>query len=354
MPLLHAHLTRRNLLAKSLAAGAAGWAGGFRAPAGQSTGEPPDDGRALIAITLDLEMSMNFPTWEQTEWNYRKGDLDEASKAYTVAAAKRVKAAGGIVHCFAVGRVFEQENVDWLKGLLAEGHRVGNHTYDHVNVKATRPEQLQFRFNRAPWLIRGKSPQQAILDNIRMSADAMETRLGQPPAGFRTPGGFPDGLSDRPDVQNLLISMGYDWVSSKYPKHSVGTAGQPPGPEVYRNIIESQAAAQPFVYPSGLVEIPMSPVSDILAFRTGRWKLEWFLESTRRAVNWAIEKRAVFDFLSHPSALGVVDPEFRAIDLICQAVQEARSRAAIVALNAIAERTRRRAEPVRGAGGVGR
>lgn len=344
MPLLYAHLTRRKMLAKSLAAAGAVCCGdGFGAQAVHSTEESPDDDRALIAVTLDLEMSMNFPTWEQTEWNYRKGDLDEASKKYTVAVAKRVKAAGGIIHCFVVGRVFEQENVDWLKGLLADGHRLGNHTYDHINVKATRQEQLQFRFNRAPWLIRGKSPQQVIIENIRMSADAMETRLGQPPTGFRTPGGFPNGLADRPDLQNLLISMGYDWVSSKYPMHSVGTAGQQPGPEVYNNIIEMQAAAQPFVYPSGLVEIPMNPTSDIFAFRTGRWKLEWFLESTRRAVDWAIRKRAVFDFLSHPSALGVVDPEFRAVDLICLAVRDAGPRAAIVGLDAIAERARRRA-----------
>ena len=35
--------------------------------------------------------------------------------------------------------------------------------------------------------------------------------------------------------------------------------------------VSAQAQAQPFVYPSGLVEVPMSPVSDVTAMRSGRW-----------------------------------------------------------------------------------
>src|SRR5260221_12948185 len=90
--------------------------------------------KALIAISFDLEMSRNFPTWEQTHWDYEKGNLDEATKKYTVEACRRVKAAGGVLHCFAVGRVFEQENVSWLRYIAKAGHPIGNHTYDHVNV----------------------------------------------------------------------------------------------------------------------------------------------------------------------------------------------------------------------------
>ena len=118
---------------------------------------PP--GKALIAITLDLEMSRNFPTWDQTHWDYEKGSLDEQTKKYAVEAAKRVKAHGGRLHFFAVGRVFEQANVDWLKQLAQAGHPIGNHTYDHVNVKARKQEEIQFRFNRSPWLIEGKRPE---------------------------------------------------------------------------------------------------------------------------------------------------------------------------------------------------
>ncbi len=82
----------------------------------------------------------------------------------------------------------------------------------------------------------------------------------------------------------------------------------------------------------------MSPISDIGAFRTGRWKLEWFLEAIRRGVAWAIEQRAAFDFLAHPSCLYVTDPKFQAIELICQMVDEAGDRAEIVDLHALARR----------------
>src|SRR4051812_49477953 len=36
--------------------------------------------KAQIAITLDLEMARNFPNWEDTHWDYEKGNLNEAAK----------------------------------------------------------------------------------------------------------------------------------------------------------------------------------------------------------------------------------------------------------------------------------
>ena len=60
------------------------------------------------------------------------------------------------------------------------------------------------------------------------------------------------------------------------------------------------------------------------------------------AVEWAIDKRAVFDFLGHPSCLYVTDPQFKTIELICDLVKKAGDRARIVDLGAIAERTKLR------------
>ena len=188
--------------------------------------------KALIAITLDLEMSRHYPTWDQMHWDYEKGNLDAATKRYAVEAARRVKAKGGVIHFFAVGQTMEQEDVGWLKEIVAQGHPVGNHTYDHVNVKATRAEDIQFRFRRAPWLIEGKAPAEVIAANIRLAESALKQRIGIAPAGFRTPGGFNDGLTDRPDLQSMLQKMGYTWVSSKYPAHPLGNrrpAARPQG-----------------------------------------------------------------------------------------------------------------------------
>jgi peptidoglycan/xylan/chitin deacetylase (PgdA/CDA1 family) len=298
--------------------------------------------QALVAITLDLEMSANFPRWEMTHWNYEKGNLDDATKRYTVEACRRVRDRGGVVHNFVVGRVFEQESVDWLGAILEAGHPVGNHTYDHVSVTAMRPEDLGWRFRRAPWLLRGMTPREAIEDNIRLVDAAMEARLGAFPAGFRTPGGLSEGLDARPDLQQMFVDLGYTWVSSKYPRGagSQPIQGQAFSPAVLDGIVGAQGAAQPYRYPNGLIEIPMSPISDIGAFRRQRdpWRLEEFIEATRRALEWAIEYGKVFDFLSHPSCLGVVDPEFRTIDMICDVVEQAGNRARIVDLDTIARR----------------
>ena len=203
-----------------------------------------------------------------------------------------------------------------------------------------RPEDIQFRFQRAPWLIEGRKPADVIAGNIRTTSLALKSRLGIDPAGFRTPGGFSNGLEDRPDVQAMLLGLGYRWVSSKYPAHPVGSAGEDPPEGVLREIIKAQALAQPFKYASGLVEVPMSPPSDITAFRGGRWKLDAFLRAVRMGVEWAIEHRVVFDFLGHPSCLVAVDPEFKTIEMICDLVRAAAGKAELTDLDALARQAR--------------
>jgi peptidoglycan/xylan/chitin deacetylase (PgdA/CDA1 family) len=294
--------------------------------------------QAQIAITLDLEMSRNFPQWDDTHWDYEKGLLNDEAKRYSVEAARRVKAHGGVIHFFCVGRVLEQENVDWLKEIVAAGHPVGNHTYDHVNVLATKPDDIQFRFKRSPWLIAGRTPATVIRDNIQLTTDALKNRIGIAPAGFRTPGGFAPGLGGREDVQRMLLDLGFKWISCKVPPVPLGEPGREPSREVFDRIVKAQADAQPFVYPTGLIDVPMSPISDVGAFRNGRWKLDSFLEAVRVGVEWAIEHRGVFDLLCHPSVMYPSDPEFKTIELVCDLVKKAGERAAIVDLGTIAGR----------------
>ena len=337
--------TRRDFLAASFAGLAVGAGERGASAAAKCANENEDGAPALIAITLDLEMSRNFPTRETTHWDFEKGNLNAETKAYAVEAARRVKARGGKLHFFVVGRVLEQENVEWLKQLAAEGHPLGNHTYDHVNVRATKSEEIQFRFQRSPWLIEGRMPAEVIRENIRLTSTAMKSRLGVEAAGFRTPGGFGPGLSDREDVQRMLLDLGFKWCSSKYPAHpnNPPKEGEPPmepSDDLLAGIVAAQASAQPFVYPSGLVEVPMSPISDIGAFRTGRWKLDWFLKAIRAGVNWTIENRACFDFLAHPSCLYVTDPEFRTIDLICDLVERAGPKAKLADLETLSQRAK--------------
>jgi hypothetical protein len=300
-----------------------------------------DSDKALIAITLDLEMSRNFPTRDVMHWDYEKGNLDSQAKNYSLAAARKVKEYGGKLHFFTVGRVFEQEDISWLDKIVKMGHPIGNHTYDHVNVTAKKTSELQFRFQRSPWLLRGMNVPEAIRDNIEITDKAMQSRLGIQSNGFRTPGGFNGGLKQEPEVRKILKELGYQWVSSLYPAHPYTQPMEKPSNAIIDGILAAIPASQPFRYDDGLIEIPMSPISDIGAFRTGQWRLEWFMETIEKCVESAIENRQVYDFLAHPSCLGVVDPEMKTISRICEIVRKASNRAAIVGLDAIAARLNR-------------
>ncbi|MEQ9408806.1 MAG: polysaccharide deacetylase family protein [Fuerstiella sp.] len=296
----------------------------------------PQDSTAKIAITLDLEMSRHYPRRGMLEWDYQKGNLDEPTKDYSVRAAELVRERGGVIHFFCVARVLEQPDVGWLKSISEAGHPVGNHTYDHVNVLAQTPEETQFRFRRSPWLVRGQAPADIIRENIRIAAEALRDRAGIEACGFRTPGGFADGLSGREDVQQMLLELGYPWVSSRYVRHLSGEPHVRPGEDVFADIVRAQQQSQPFVYPSGLIEIPMSPISDVTAFRSHFWKLGDFLTAIRRSVQWAIDHGGVFDFLCHPSCMVVEDPDFETVKLICDMVRDAGPRAEICGLDRIA------------------
>lgn len=301
-----------------------------------------DNDLALIGVTLDVEMSMQYPRRGMLEWNYEKGNLNAETKQYTREACRRVRAAGGVLHAFVLGRTFEQKSIKWLKEIVAEGHAVSNHTYDHIMVTARTNRELQHRFRRAPWLVHGKPTCEVIAENIRLTAMAMKRRLGVESAGFRTPYGFPNGLADRPDVQELLQGLGIEWLTSQAVDHVMDVAREKPGPGDYAKIVRAQKQNQPFIYPSGLVEIPASPLGDVFSFRERKWKLEEWLKMIEKNVRWAIQHRAVYDFFSHPSILYVEDPEFRAIGLICDLVRAARGKAAIVNLDTIAQRARLR------------
>lgn len=135
----------------------------------------------------------------------------------------------------------------------------------------------------------------------------------------------------------MLLDQGFKWASCAYAGNFMRPGGERPDQKVFDSIVQAQAASQPLRYSSGLIEIPMSPLSDIGAFRNGRWPLKDFVKAIRGAVEWAIEHRAVFDFLCHPSCIGVVDPGFETVEMICDLVAAAGDRAEIVDLGRVSE-----------------
>src|SRR5436189_4051861 len=88
-------VSRREFLRTSILAGGVMCAPFVKAAVGNKSDSTH---KAQVAISLDLEMARNFPHWEDTHWDYEKGNLTEDTKAYALEAARRVKARGGRIH----------------------------------------------------------------------------------------------------------------------------------------------------------------------------------------------------------------------------------------------------------------
>ena len=135
----------------------------------------------------------------------------------------------------------------------------------------------------------------------------------------------------------MLLEMGYTWVSSQYTQPQDLKSSRPTKSN-YAGIVRCVKASQPYVYPTGLLEIPLAPITDVNAFRSRRWRLEEFVESVRRSLQWAIEHGGVYDYCFHPSVMCIEDPGFQVVDMLCDEVRKAGKRAALVDLDTVAER----------------
>ncbi len=87
---------------------------------------------------------------------------------------------------FCLGNCVHQ-NPDMLKRIATEGHIIGNHTYDHVDISKLSPEQVR--------------------DQVQRTADEIYRIAGLKTALFRPPFGFLSDLSAQ-----VIISMGYKIV----------------------------------------------------------------------------------------------------------------------------------------------
>jgi hypothetical protein len=136
----------------------------------------------------------------------------------------------------------------------------------------------------------------------------------------------------------MFLKLGYTWVSSMAKQIRFRLVN--PGDADFQAIAEAQKTSQPFVYPTGLVEVPMSPIGDVATFRRkkDKWKIGDFLKMLEQVLQWTIEHRGVFDLLSHPSIMQWEDPKFQAYELICDVVNQSGGKAAIVGLDVIARR----------------
>jgi peptidoglycan/xylan/chitin deacetylase (PgdA/CDA1 family) len=260
-----------------------------------------------VSLTFDIEMCTNFPYWSDV-WDHRKGAIDEQTRLHIGKLAHVAEELGARFQWFVLGAAVEADDIEYLQRLVADGHAVGNHTYHHVNVKAQRFEDLQVVYNREPARLQGAAtPHDVTADEVSVTSDLIEHRLGVRPQGFRTPGGFGNGLQDAPAVQHLLNEHGFAYCSSHYDcplpiekpfEWSVMEEG----------VGESLRSLQPYRYPNGLPEIPMAGISDIHAYRVRDLDRGEFTRLLEHGVEVAARENLIFSILMHPAVQASRDP----------------------------------------------
>ena len=93
--------------------------------------------------------------------------------------------------------------------------------------------------------------QEYFLEDVKKADQTIKQILGVTPKGLRTPIGYPEDLSDSPEIINGLRSLGLPYVSSWL--RTEDFFGAP-----------VSLQRQPFLYPNALVEIPSAGWYDLL------------------------------------------------------------------------------------------
>jgi hypothetical protein len=160
--------------------------------------------------------------------------------------------------------------------------RLGNHTYDHVKREGDENQRDISVFDSAgaPLADPGQdTPGRSSPKNIRLGDEALRQRLGIIPGWVSAlPADSRMGSRDRPDLQAMLLRMGLPLGSAaKYPAHPLGQAWPSSRPGHDRSDRKgSRAGSAILPTPRDWSRFPMSPVSDVTAFRVGKWRLESF------------------------------------------------------------------------------
>ena len=175
-------------------------------PAVEVTSRPQAEQPALVAITLDLEMSRNFPVWEATEWDYEKGNLNAETKRYTVEVCRRVKAeAAWYTRSPSVGSASNQTS-SGCDRLPRTAPRRQSHLRP-CERQAMRLDGHQARFRRSRGWPR-RTPADLIAENIRLWTIALKDRCGSTWLVFALPAAMPTGWPIGPTCRKCFSRKG--------------------------------------------------------------------------------------------------------------------------------------------------
>jgi len=188
----------------------------------------PPGVRCAIALSYDLEMCAGY---QPDLINH--GRLMPELQEYTLDLCAVAEEFDVKLHFFYVANGFDQ-TIDLLREILRRGHTLDSHTYTHLPLITDDVQRLD--------------------DELALTNRLFEERLGYGSTVLRGPGGYPAGLDDRVPNQEVILKNGFRWVSCKADRNIVKNGN--------RYLVEAARRDVPYVYPTGLVEIPIQGAMD--------------------------------------------------------------------------------------------
>ena len=160
------------------------------------------------------------------------GRIIPEAQAYTLNLCDVAEDYGVKLHFFYVGNGFDR-TFDCLKEILDRGHVLDNHTYSHLPLITDDVQRLD--------------------EELALTNQLFEERLGWKSTVLRGPGGYQNGLDGKIENQEVILKNGFKWVSARYDRTNL---------EDTEYVLQAPELNAPYKYPTDLVEIPMQGFMD--------------------------------------------------------------------------------------------
>jgi len=212
----------------------------------------PEGIRCAICLTYDTDMAGGYAP----PGGSCHGHTMPALQEYILRLCDSAESFGVRLQFFQIGDGLEDEDVGYLREMLKRGHVVDSHTYSHLPLNTSDVKALD--------------------NELALTNQLFEKRLGRKSTMLRGPGGYQDGLRGLPENQRVVVKNGFRWVSCQYDNT---LAKQP-----VQRAIEAAGRDVPYAYDSGLIELPIQGFTDRVWFEQVKmddpelydaWRAEW-------------------------------------------------------------------------------
>ena len=213
--------------------------------------EMPEGMRCAIALTYDTDMAGGYAPDLICH-----GHTMPALQEYILRLCDTAEKFGVRLQFFQIGNGLEDEDIGYLREMLQRGHVVDSHTYSHIPLITTDLKALD--------------------EELSLTNQLLEQRLGWKSTVLRGPGGYHNGLRGFAENQRIIMKNGFHWVSCEWNRTLIE---QP-----IEQAIEAPGRDVPYAYDSGLIEFPLQGFTDRVWFETVKmedrelydaWRAEW-------------------------------------------------------------------------------